>query len=249
MLGGIAVLIGALTAAFKLLLLFVALPFAAAGCLVWYQGTGRLAARIRREATANRSDTGAGLRRRTPGRGPTIPAGLTPGHRRHGRGRDAGPPAPASGTRRERSPTPGGRADDRWRRRRSVAPVEDRTSEREAYGVFGVAPGSDEATVREAYRDRVKETHPDTEDGDEEAFKRVAAVRAAGRGLTATALRLKYEGATTRRCVITGAGPVEAAVWHAAPRTSGATCSPRLHGRVPGVTRPGKAFVGPVPPW
>jgi curved DNA-binding protein CbpA len=41
--------------------------------------------------------------------------------------------------------------------------------------VLGVGPDADESAVRRAYRERVKETHPDTEDGDEDAFKRVNA--------------------------------------------------------------------------
>jgi curved DNA-binding protein CbpA len=39
--------------------------------------------------------------------------------------------------------------------------------------VLGVSPDADESTVRRAYRDRIKEVHPDAEDGDEEVFKRV----------------------------------------------------------------------------
>jgi curved DNA-binding protein CbpA len=41
--------------------------------------------------------------------------------------------------------------------------------------VLGVEPEADASTIRRAYRERAKETHPDTEDGDEAAFKRVNA--------------------------------------------------------------------------
>jgi hypothetical protein len=41
-----------------------------------------------------------------------------------------------------------------------------------AYAVLGLAPGADEGRVREAYRERVKEVHPD-HGGSREAFRRV----------------------------------------------------------------------------
>ncbi len=41
------------------------------------------------------------------------------------------------------------------------------------YATLGLDPGADQADVKRAYRKRVKETHPDTGDGDEEAFKEV----------------------------------------------------------------------------
>lgn len=46
-------------------------------------------------------------------------------------------------------------------------------SETEAYRVLGLDPGADADAVRSAYRQKVKEVHPDTASGDEEAFKRV----------------------------------------------------------------------------
>jgi len=39
--------------------------------------------------------------------------------------------------------------------------------------VLGVDVDSDPATVRSAYRERVKEVHPDTEGGDADEFQRV----------------------------------------------------------------------------
>jgi curved DNA-binding protein CbpA len=39
--------------------------------------------------------------------------------------------------------------------------------------VLGVGPDADEAAVRRAYRERAKETHPDTDGGEEDEFKRV----------------------------------------------------------------------------
>lgn len=59
------------------------------------------------------------------------------------------------------------------RRARAGAPSRDGPTPREAYGVLGLDPGADESTVREAYRSRIKEVHPDTSGGDEEQFKRV----------------------------------------------------------------------------
>ncbi len=46
-------------------------------------------------------------------------------------------------------------------------------SRREAYETLGLDPGASDDAVRRAYRTKVKEVHPDTEGGDEEAFKRV----------------------------------------------------------------------------
>jgi DnaJ-domain-containing protein 1 len=49
----------------------------------------------------------------------------------------------------------------------------DGPSRAEAYRRLGLEPGADESAVKRAYRERVKEVHPDTETGDQETFKRV----------------------------------------------------------------------------
>ena len=46
-------------------------------------------------------------------------------------------------------------------------------SAREAANVLGVGVDAGAGEVRSAYRDRIKEVHPDTDGGDEDAFKRV----------------------------------------------------------------------------
>lgn len=170
-LGGLAVLLTALAAAFEPLLLFLALPFGFAGYLIWYQGSGRLAARVRQQAAreaAARTETedprwadpeAATQRARARRRAAQASAGVASD--------GEGGPEPGPGGRA--GPGPGRPGGGRERR----PPVQDRMSEREARDVLGVDPGSDAATVRQAYRQRVKDTHPDTEDGDEEAFKRV----------------------------------------------------------------------------
>lgn len=43
----------------------------------------------------------------------------------------------------------------------------------EAYRTLGLDPGADDAAVKRAYREKAKEAHPDTEDGDEQRFKRI----------------------------------------------------------------------------
>ena len=54
-----------------------------------------------------------------------------------------------------------------------MRPAGSGPSEREAYEALGLDPSASDEAVRRAYRARVKEVHPDTDGGDEEAFKRV----------------------------------------------------------------------------
>jgi DnaJ-domain-containing protein 1 len=85
-------------------------------------------------------------------------------------------------TRRRRA-----RAGERARRAASAGPrggtgagavgprPDDGPSREEAYRRLGLDPGADADAdaVKRAYRERVKEVHPDTADGDEETFKEV----------------------------------------------------------------------------
>jgi len=73
-----------------------------------------------------------------------------------------------------RTASTGPRGGTGGQRRRPGAPAaDDGPSRAEAYRRLGLEPGADEAAVKRAYRERAKEVHPDTADGDQEAFKEV----------------------------------------------------------------------------
>jgi len=155
-LAGLAVLLLMVAVVVQPFLVVVALPFAASAYLVWkatvgeYRGEGRRVtgaagrrARARRARAANERAAGDG-----PRDGRRRRRQRTDQHRRT----------------RERA-----RAGAGGRTRESPDPL----ARREAARVLGVDVDSDPATVRSAYRERVKEVHPDTEGGDTDEFQRV----------------------------------------------------------------------------
>jgi DnaJ-domain-containing protein 1 len=125
---GLTVLVAVASLAVQPFLLLVAVPFAVVTYFLWYQATGRLEARTRRQRASERA-------RRTTAAGAGPRGGAATGRR---------PPQPNDGP-----------------------------SRAEAYRRLGLEPGADEETVKRAYRERVKEAHPDTETGDQETFKKV----------------------------------------------------------------------------
>jgi len=175
-LAGLGALLGILGAVAEPLLLFAALPLLAAGYVIWYHGTGRMEFRSRVRT------------RRRPGPGPRGESGERAGGgnasgERAGAGDDGSRWADPEWRRRRRRARrgdgpgpfgedpfgPGGERD----RRRPPGASGDGPTPREAYEVLGLDPGSSSEEVRAAYRDKVKEVHPDREGGSEEAFKRV----------------------------------------------------------------------------
>lgn len=171
---GVAVVMAVLSMVYQPFLLFLALPFGGAGFLIWYQGTGRLEARIRRS-----------VRRRADGRAEFDggQSGRTRREWQERRERATSRRARQERAWRARNPTAGdarGAGAER-RRNRGYGPGgyapgatgRSGPSTEEAYRRLDLEPGSDPDRIREAYREKVKEVHPDTEDGDEEAFKRV----------------------------------------------------------------------------
>lgn len=143
---GTTVLLAILAFAYQPFLLLFAVPFAVATYFLWYHASGRLTDRVRRTA-----DRGRRRRANAAAEGPGGFEGFGPGRRAAGSRGDRA----ASGSR-------GGQRTD---------PTEPTIAE--AYRTLGVDPGADEETVRAAYRERAKATHPDAESGDEEEFKRV----------------------------------------------------------------------------
>jgi len=172
---GIAVVFGVLTAVLTVVgvlaspaVLFLALMFGASTYLMYYHLSGKMAASVYERVERRAATDGRGGRR-GDGRG----------------GFGAGP-------REEWEPPSGGRArraaervrQERARRQRARQqrsgrrqPVQQPTgpTPAEAYARLDLDPGADENAVKQAYRERVKETHPDTDGGDEREFKRVKA--------------------------------------------------------------------------
>jgi DnaJ-class molecular chaperone with C-terminal Zn finger domain len=154
---GLAAAFGLMTAIFAVgglvnpVLFVFALLFASVTYLLYSHATGRLLGRFYRGVEQRAAQGGA-----DPGRG-GFGAGPREGNRRQ--------------TRRQREQT--GRRHRQGRRRQTGVGASDDPTPREACSVLGVDPGADERAVREAYRSRVKEVHPDTEGGDQDEFKRV----------------------------------------------------------------------------
>ncbi|MFB6117313.1 J domain-containing protein [Halosegnis sp.] len=147
---GMTVLLVVLAAVFReLVVLFVAIPFAAATYFFWQHASGRLRERLRRQAA----------RARATDQGDTDRGGFGAG--------------PRFGDAQSRFDRETRQADGGARGRRPPDP-DPGPSRREAYETLGLDPGAEEAAVRRAYREQVKETHPDR-GGDEEQFKRVTA--------------------------------------------------------------------------
>lgn len=169
---GIAVLLFVAGFVTNPLLFFVALPFAGTAYLMWYHASGRLADRLRRAERTGRfgariaGGSGAGPFDGGPfGSGSRFGSG---GRFGNDRGRGFGPRGRARTNRRRAAGAAGGSGrgtGDRW----SASGL----SRREAYSVLGLSESASIDDVRAAYRKRAKETHPDTDDGDRETFKRV----------------------------------------------------------------------------
>ena len=167
----------------SLILLPVAALFAAMTYILWSHASGRLMERLYR-TVENQARTAGGA-----GGGKARARGRTDqGSERAGAGPREGWTAPRGGrsvteearrrarqqARARQGRSAGGGQEQRSRRQRTNTPgQESGLTAREAYRTLGVAPGADESAVKEAYRERIKEVHPDAADGDAEAFKRV----------------------------------------------------------------------------
>lgn len=163
----------------QLIALFVAVPLGLTSYFMYYHGSGQLARAVhRKRQTARRQATRGGF-----GAGPRSRGGpRTRAERQARAGAGAGASAgagPGAGDPRSSRTTgqrgPRGGRYDRTRDPRDRSPRSSSGPTRaEARAVLGVDAGADEAEIKRAYREKVKEAHPDR-GGDESTFKRVTA--------------------------------------------------------------------------
>jgi DnaJ-domain-containing protein 1 len=162
---GMAALLTLVAVALEPLALFVAAPFAVVAYLLWYQASGRLVERVyasveQQARVDERTRTRRTARGAAEADGGRDGVGTGP---RDARGRRAnGRRAREAGRRRGRQ------------RQRQAPRTDTGPTAQEAYGILDLDPSADQSAVRNAYRERVKETHPDR-GGSEEEFKRVTA--------------------------------------------------------------------------
>lgn len=164
--GGLAVFLALFAVLLEPLALLLAVPFGVVAYLMWYQASGRLVRRVY-ASVERRARVDDRTRARRTRRGSAEADG---GRGGFGAGPREARGGPAGGRR-------GGRAGGRTagqRRRRRPPRSDPGPTPREAYGILDLDPSADRAAVKRAYRERVKETHPDR-GGDEEEFKRVTA--------------------------------------------------------------------------
>nr|WP_244995555.1 J domain-containing protein [Halomicroarcula pellucida] len=144
--------------------LFLALMFAVSTYVMYYHLSGKMAANLYERVERRAATQSRGSRRGGFGAGPREE--WTPprdGRRADGFGRRA--QQARQQQRRQRT-----QQRQHRRVRQSSGP-----SPSEAYDRLGLDPSADEQAVKQAYRERVKEVHPDTDTGSEAEFKRVKA--------------------------------------------------------------------------
>ncbi|QLH78102.1 J domain-containing protein [Halosimplex rubrum] len=151
----------------------VAALFGAVAYFMWYHASGRFAQRLYRGVEERAAPGGSGR----GGRG-----GFGAGPREEWE-----PPRDEDASGRQRARTARGgqargggrqrrqaRAQGQRRRRRAAAAAQPSgPTAAEAYDTLDLNRDADEDAVKAAYREKVKEVHPDSPDGDEEAFKEV----------------------------------------------------------------------------
>ncbi|MEF8807087.1 J domain-containing protein [Natronomonas sp.] len=140
-------------------LVVVLLPMVLLTYAFWYRSSGKLRERIIQTGTRSRRERGT----ETGGFGAGPRAGFESA--RGQRAREAW-------ERRQQEQRAGGSARGGRRRGRAGPQPSPSLSKAEAYRRLDVEPGADEAAVTRAYREKVKEVHPDR-GGDEETFKKV----------------------------------------------------------------------------
>ena len=175
---GLAVVLGALTVVLvvvalvsNLAVLFVAAAFGAATYFVYYHASGRMADRLYRRVEQQARVDGGRRRggRRQTGAGPReewVPP------RDGQRAREAAGGG-ARGARQARQRQQQRQRQGRRQRGGRAPTASDGISAGEAYQRLGLDPSADQSTVKSAYREKVKEVHPDTDGGDEQAFKEI----------------------------------------------------------------------------
>jgi hypothetical protein len=155
---GLAAFLTVVGIVYEPFVLVVALLFAVVAYLMWYQASGRLGRRIYRHVEERaRANNG-----------------------QNQRGGFGGGPREEWDPRSEWARRDGFSTDqqqERQKRRGHPSSNGNQTgpTTAEAYDILGLDPSADEATIKRAYRERVKEVHPDTETGSKEEFKRVNA--------------------------------------------------------------------------
>lgn len=167
---GMTMLLVAVAAAFRSPVVAVlAVTLGVATYFFWYQASGRLRASVREQARRARATRDA--------RDPRDPREARGAGRARGRFEGApggfGAGAADAGRRQRTRRTgggPGAGAAGRQRARPRTDP--DEPTRAEAYATLGVDPDADEGEIKRAYREKVKEVHPDR-GGDEEAFRSV----------------------------------------------------------------------------
>ena len=169
-LGGLTVVLTALAVVSNPAVIFVALAFGAATYFVYYHASGRMASRVyqrvERQARVDggRRQTGAGPREEwEPPRGGATARDAVGGNRRARQARQRRTAQQQRQQRRRQASQRTGRAPS----------ANSGPTAAEAYQCLDLDPSADQSTVKAAYREKVKEVHPDTDGGDEQSFKEV----------------------------------------------------------------------------
>ncbi|UTF52650.1 J domain-containing protein [Natronosalvus rutilus] len=148
----------------------VAVPLGATAYFMYYHGSGKLLERFRRSEVRSQQRQRERTRHARDERGGFGAGPRARGGPRTRAEREARFGAGLGGGGSRAGPT-GWRSEDP---RNRVSATSSGPTTAEARNVLGVGPTADQATIKRAYRERVKDVHPDR-GGDEAEFKRVTA--------------------------------------------------------------------------